>query len=231
MIVSVQKRKLESLQQWRRQIGCRMHHMLRQGPRPHAILSYRLHAEPENGLVPLNRITFFVLFDEWRLDSQEDRHLVTHFRGFSATVVNGSVHLGGAHLCRLAKDLRRSPVVGGRGARLDALDSGLLETALAWERSLERHSRHPHYPRRREPKLPALWCSTNDSSARQDGFRLLAPVEEALLSGASPTKVLVDVRSFPKRQVFCLSNVSRDLRGRSGCIEFDFCSSRFDSVA
>lgn len=231
MIISLQNRKLESLQQWRRQIGCRMHHMLRQGPRPHALLSYRLHAEPEHGLVPLNRITFFVMFDEWRVDSQEERQLVTHFRGFSADVIHGRVRLGGAELCRLDKDLRRAPVVGGRGTRLDAIDSGLIETALAWERSLERHSRHPHYPRRQTPKLPSLWSSTNESSAEEDGFRHLAPWEEAVDAGVLATQVLVDVRSFPKRQVFCLSNVSRDLRGRSGCIEFDFCSSRFDSVA
>jgi hypothetical protein len=231
MIVSLQKRKLESLQRWRRQIGCRMHHLPRQGPRPHALLSYRLHVEPENGFVPLSRMTFFVLFDEWQFNSQEERRLVTRFLGFSAICIGGGIRIGGPQLCRLDKDLRRAPVVGGRGSRLNALDGGLLETALACERSLERYARHPHFPRRHSPKIPSLWSSTNESSADDDGFRLLAPLDQAIRSSVSAENVLVDVRSIPKRQVIGITNPNRDLRGQVGCVEFDFYGSRFSSIA
>lgn len=230
MIVSVSQRKSESIQQWRRQIGCRMHLRARQGPRPQALLTYRIDVEPENGLVPLDRILFLVLFDEERRDDRCELQLYTRFAGYATTIEQGRIQIGGAARCRFSKDLRRSPAVGGRGSRLDALDRDLVVQALAEERYLERHARHPHFPRRNSPKLPSLWVVANSLTTEGDGFQKLVPLEERASDGAAG-EIFVDLRSFPKRQVLNVNHPRRDLYGGAGRVEFDFYHSPFHSVA
>jgi hypothetical protein len=228
MIVSVSHRKSESIQKWRRQIGCRMHSRAQQGARPHALLTYRVDGEAENGFVRLDRILFLVLFDESRWNGCDELQLRTRFVGYSATFENGRIQIGGNRQCRFAKDLRRSPTVGGRGSRLDALDRETVDQAFASERHLERHARHPHYPRRNSPKLPSLWA-IKSSTAEHGDLTKLAPLEEMPLSDGL-VNVFVDLRSFPKRQVLKVNHPRRDLCGRAGRIDFDFYHTPFHSV-
>jgi hypothetical protein len=191
----------ELMQTWRRQLGQRARLAERIGPRPFAVVSYRVRGPVIGRHVTLRQLTLVALFDE-RLQSGE---LATRLVGVAGTVEVDGVRFGGSALSRFDKNLRLAPAAGGRGARIDAADSEFLSFALQLERFLERCSRHPYLPRCRIPRLPVL------------------PVD-----GISPgNSLLVDLMSLPKRQVLPLDAPRADLRGRFGSTEFDFYNTRF----
>jgi hypothetical protein len=186
---------------WRRQIGHRHTLADERGPRPFAVIGYRIRGSlVEARYVPLRHLTLTALFDE-RLQSGE---LVTRLVGIGGVITADGLRFGGVELTRFDKDLRMAPATGRRGARLDAGDGEFCEYALALERYLERCARHPHMPRRSVPRLPIFeaGAEVNDNS-------------------------LIDVSTFPKRQVITLGTPEHDLVGRSGTTVFDFVNTRF----
>lgn len=186
---------------WRRQIGHRHTMADERGPRPFAVIGYRIRGSlVEARYVPFRQLTLTALFDE-RLQSGE---LVTRLVGVGGIVIADGLRFGGVELSRFDKDLRLAPATGRRGARLDAGDGEFCEYALALERFLERCARHPHMPRRSVPRLPIIegGADVNDNS-------------------------LIDVSTLPKRQVITLGSPGRDLVGRSGTTTFDFVNTRF----
>ena len=186
---------------WRRQIGHRHALAVQRGPRPFAIVSYRVHgALVEDRYVPLRRLTLVALYD----DRQEDGSLATRLVGVAASVGVDGLCFGGIALSRFDKNLRLGPARGRVGARLDAGDEEFFDFALSLERYLERCARHPFMPRARVPRLPTLE------------------------SGRAVTDTsLVDVTTLPKRQVLRLDAPRQDLVGRVGTTVFDFVNTRF----
>ena len=124
----------EFMQAWRRQLGQRARLAERIGPRPFAVVSYRVRGPVIGGHVTLRQLTLVALFDE-RLESGE---LATRLVGVAGTVEADGVRFGGPALSRFDKNLRLAPAAGGRGARLDAADAEFLSFALQLERFLER---------------------------------------------------------------------------------------------
>lgn len=186
---------------WRRQIGHRHTLAALRGPRPFAVISYRVDGPLiEDRYIPLRRLMLVALFDH-RLD---DGSLATRLVGVAAGVDQDGLHFGGIRLTRFDKNLRLAPTRGRVGARLDAADEEFFEYAVALERFLERCCRHPHMPRSRVPRLPA------------------SEVEIAV-----GKNTLVDVTTLPKRQVIRLDDPERDLVGRIGMTTYDFVHTRF----
>jgi hypothetical protein len=201
MTTAMMPSSTEFMQAWRRQLGQRARLAERIGPRPFAVVSYRVGGPVIGGHITLRHLTLVALFDE-RLESGA---LATRLVGVAGTVEADGVRFGGPAFSRFDKNLRLAPAAGGRGARLDAADAEFLSFALQLERFLERCSRHPYVPRCRIPRLPVL--SVN-GVAPGDSCR----VELALL---------------PKRQVMALDYPRTDLCGRFGSTVFDFYNTRF----
>lgn len=191
----------ELMQAWRRQLGQRARTAERLGPRPFAILGYRVRGSLVDGCVPLKNLTLVTLFDEL----SNDGVLSTRLIGVAGSIVAGILRFGGPELTRFEKDLRLAPAAGARGARLDTADGEFLSYALQLERFLERCARHPYVPRRRMPHLPVV------------------PEGDASLDDTC----LVELTTLPKRQVLALNSPRADLRGRFGTTEFDFHQTRF----
>jgi hypothetical protein len=191
----------ERMQAWRRQLGQRARLAQRIGPRPFAVVSYRVRGPVIGGHVALHQLTLVAMFDE-RLESGE---LATRLVGVAGTVEADGVCFGGPALSRFDKNLRLAPAAGGRGPRLDAADADLLSFALQLERFLERCARHPYVPRCRIPRLPVV------------------PVVEV----PPGDSCRVELASLSKRQVMALDAPRTDLRGRFGSTEFDFYNTRF----
>ena len=192
---------LELMQAWRRQLGQRARAAERHGPRPFAVVGYRVRGPVIDGCVPLRQLTLVALFDELAPAGT----LTTRLVGVAGNVTAAGVRFGGPMLSRFDKDLRLAPAAGGRGSRLDTNDGGFLSFALQLERYLERCARHPFMPRRTTPRLPELTA---------DGV-------------AGDGEYLVDLTTLPKRQVLAIDNPATDLRGRCGSTEFDFYHTRF----
>ena len=192
---------LELMQAWRRQLGQRARVAERHGPRPFAVVGYRVRGPVIDGCVTLRHLTLVALFDELAPAGT----LMTRLVGVAGNVTADGVRFGGPMLSCFDKDLRLAPVAGGRGPRLDTTDGEFLSFALQLERYLQRCARHPYVPRRRIPRLPIL----------PEGG--LAPGDAGL----------VELASLPKRQVLSLSSPRDDLRGSFGSTEFDFYHTRF----
>jgi hypothetical protein len=191
----------ELMQAWRRQLGQRARLADRNGPRPFAVVSYRVRGRVIGGHVTLRQLTLVALFDE-RLESGE---LATRLVGVTGTIEADGVRFGGPALSRFDKNLWLAPAAGGRGARLDAADAEFLSFSLQLERFLERCARHPYVPRCRVPRFPVV------------------PV-----GGVPPgDSCRVELASLPKRQVMALDAPRTDLRGRFGSTVFDFYNTRF----
>lgn len=186
---------------WRRQIGHRHTLAGERGPRPFAIVGYRIRGPlVDDRYVLLRHLTLTSLFDQ-RLDTGE---LATRLVGVGGMVTSDGLRFGGVDQSRFDKDLRMAPATGRHGARLDAADGEFFEYALALERFLERCARHPFMPRRSMPRLPVIEAGAEVN----DGC-------------------FIDVSTLPKRQVISLGSPERDLVGRSGTTAFDLMNTRF----
>ena len=202
MIVTIESPSAaDRMAMWRRQIGHRHTLAAERGPRPFAVIGFRVQgALIEDRYAPLRRLTLVGLFDH----QQGDGRLATRLVGAAVHVEPQGLSIGGVEHTRFDKDLRLAPACGRVGARLDAADAEFFEFALSLERFLERCARHPYMPRARVPRLPTL----------EPG-------------AAADETSLVDVTTLPKRQVLRLSTPEKDLVGRVGTTLFDFVNTRF----
>ena len=214
-------------QRWRRQVGCRLRLSERRGPRPLALVGYQIRGSSADGLVPLDCLRFFSVFDE---DSSDDR-LATRLLGFRGHLTLGGIQFGGASGSLIDKDLRLPPARGGNGCRLDAAETGLVEAAFGWERHLERCGRHEHFPRRATLRFPDWWCAVKDSvgdvPSRVRQGRMLVELGPALERSFTVETVFADLQHVPKRQVVACHDPERLLCGTSGLTTFDLYHSRF----
>lgn len=191
---------LESMVDWRRQVGRSGGRTSPVAVRPFAIVSYSFRRKPRQWpLVDLRDVTLLALFDE----QQPSGRLATRLVGISGHLINQGLDFGGPEHCRFDKDLRLRPVAGGRGASFDPARGELLAVALQLDRYLERYARYPYFPRRSIPKLPALVSSEHQGRA-----------------------TLVDFSWVRKRQVITYASPD-NLRGISGNTSFDFYHTRF----
>ena len=188
------------MQQWRRQIGHRHSLAAKRGPRPFAVVSYMARGPLLEGRYTIRDLMFVALFDE-RTDKCG---LATRLVGTAGAAECDGLRFGGGELSRFDKDLRLVPVKGRRGARLDASDGDFFSFALSLERYLERCARHPFMPRRRAPRLPILSTGGRDDDP-----------------------CVIDLSTFPKRQVIAIDSPATELVGRSGTTTFDFYRTRF----
>lgn len=218
------------LQRWRRQVAGRHELAERRGVRPFALVGYRTRAAPSERLIPLERISFVVLFD----DRDDDDRLVTRLVGVRARLVGDRLVIGGADNTLFDKDVRSAPC-SGSGRRLDPQDPELSELALSWEQHLERVHRHPHYPRRNVLRWPTWWCEVSQippdvPTHCHDGCTLIS-LETALAHALPIGRIFADVGGLPKRQVLAGADLRRVLCGTAGPVTFDLFHTRFRHAA
>lgn len=215
----------QTLQRWRRQIASRTALAERRGIRPFALVGCRVLGTESGTLVPLERLSFLVMFDD-----RNDDHLSTRLLGFRARLVSGRLQIGGPEGSLFDKDVRLAPGTGS-GSRLDPHDAELCELALGWEQHLERLNRHPHFPRRNILRWPAWWCVVgalpSELPTKSFGPHQLVPLEAAVARGLSIAGVFADVAGLPKRQVLAGADPQRLLSGGQGVVAFDLVRTRF----
>lgn len=219
----------QTLQRWRRQIASRTALAERRGIRPFALIGCRIAGSDHGALIPLERLSFLVMFD----DRNHDDRLSTRLLGFRARLVSDRLQIGGPALSLFDKDVRLAPGTGS-GSRLDPHDAELCELALGWEQHLERLNRHPHFPRRNILRWPAWWCVVgtipSDLPTKNCGEQQLVPLETAVARGLSIAGVFADVAGLPKRQVLTGADPQRLLEGGQGAVSFDLVRTRFRRV-
>jgi hypothetical protein len=242
------------LARWRRRFGEVRHHRIR--TRPVASLGYLANGPILDGLVEIEHLVLVVLYDAERGDGR----LALRLAGFAGTAAPWGVKWGGPEQCRFDKDLLLRPARHARGLRIDIASTKLLQLAFQLDRQLEKHTRYPGLVRRRQLQLPRLWagfrafdaarvigdgpelavyCRRTGKSPRQsieeaawnhEGLTLF-PLEWVSHLWENVTAVFVDLKRFPRWQVFPLRHPSEDLQGFQGAMEFDFYHSRFRSHA
>jgi hypothetical protein len=233
----------ELMQRWRQQVGGQRHRRDCRGPRLYAAISYVARGPIRDGLVDLRRVAFVVVQDILRRDGS----LATRFRNYAATAVPWGVKIGGAENTRFDKDLSLAPRRNATGRAFAFSDTEFLGLSLDLDRYMERHYR---FPGRfgREPRLPVIWAAFAPKVAQE--VRSAGPEFEAAgcqrilrtvsSSGASLIPVdhvshewrrfgrmMVDLRSVPKRQLVAVDHRGANLAGFMGAIAFDLRQSRF----
>lgn len=207
------------LQRWRRQIASRSDLAERRGPRPFALIGYRVSGSTSDTLVPIERLSFVALFDE---RDEEDR-LATRFLAARVSGNAAGLRVGGVDQTLFDKNIRLAPA-SQCGSRLDPRDAELCELAFGWEQYLERVDRHPHYPRRNVIRWPRWFAEVIGSAAH--GTTELVPWDTAVAQGLAVLKIWADVGRLPKRQIIA-GDPRRTLRGADGPVTFDLFHSRF----
>lgn len=246
--------QLAPLNQWRQRFGGRHRHYRR--PRPLAALGYLAHGPVLEGLVEIEKLLLVVLYDA---PTGRGQHAV-RLAGYSGDRVPWGIKWGGSEQCRFLKNLLLQPVANGPGLRLSTTSTELLHLGLQLDRELERHLRQPSLPVRQQLRLPCLWAGfkpadavaiTGEGPELEAYSRRTGKSAEGLLEGirreyfglslyAFPwvshhwqqaVAVFADLARFPRRQVFRLRQLPSALIGCQDNAEFDFCNSRFHSVA
>lgn len=207
------------LQRWRRQIASRSELAEQRGPRPFALVGYRVSGRTEDTLVPLDRLSFVALFDERDNDDRLDtRFLAARVCGDAA-----GIRVGGVDQTLFDKNIRLAPA-SQSGSRLDPHDAALCELAFGWEQYLERINRHPHYPRRNSIRWPQWHAEVMPSASA--GTTQLVHWDTAVAQRLPVLKVWADVAGLPKRQIIA-GAPRRVLCGIHGSVTFDLFHSRF----
>lgn len=208
------------LQRWRRQIASRSELAERRGPRPFALVGYRISGRSDDTLVPLERLSFVALFDE---RDDLDR-LATRFVACRVCGDADGLRIGGAQQTLFDKNIRLAPA-SQSGSRLDPRDAELCELAFGWEQYLERVNRHPYYPRRNLIRWPQWYAEVVTSSFARDTTKLV-PWEQAASAGLTVVRAWADVAGLPKRQIIS-GEPRRVLCGVNGPVQLDLFHSRF----
>ena len=236
----------------RRRIARRRRHDDR--PRPFGALGYLTNEPVIHGLIEIEKLVLVVLYDEPIGASRSALRLA----GFTGTAVPWGVRWGGPDQSKFFKDLLLQPVPHGRGLRLDAACTELLQLGLQLDRQLEKNARCRWLRKRRHVRLPRLWAAFRPSDAagltgggpelaatcrrsgesssrllkkakRKQFGLVLYPLEWVSHRWQQAVAVFADLERFPKHQLFSLRHLPDDLQGCQGAAEFDFFQSRFRS--
>lgn len=235
---------------WHSQLGRRARRFAL--PRPFGSLSFLANGAVVDGLIEVENLVLVTLYDEEDVAG----HTSVTLAGFSARRVAWGVQWGGPDNSLFRKNLLLRPRADARGRRLDVPRAQLLELALQLDRQVDRYSRYMHRKVREGFKLPPLWAGFRKSHALKvsaDGPELLAAAQrngnlpgDLLSQGQrdyeglvlypldwvshhwpSIAAVFADLRQFPGRQVFPVSQPEQDLQGFCGAVQFDFYHDRF----
>jgi hypothetical protein len=210
-------------------------------------MGYLANGPAIDSLIEVENLTLVVLYDE----PLPHGRCALRLAGYSASPIPWGVRFGGSDQCRFFKDLWLQPVPDGRGYRLNLADEELLALGLQLERELDRCTRFCRQPLREQVRLPKLWAAFRPADATSitgDGPELAAYAQR---TGRPPQRllehlrrdhrglacypaawvshhwrqavaILADLERFPRRQVFRLRNLPRDLAGFQDAAEFDF---------
>ena len=222
--------------------------------RPHryAAMSVLAKARIHEGLIPLRRALFVMLYDEDAGWSPQR----TRLAGYRARRIPWGVRCGGAQNCQFDKNANLRPKPRAVGWRIDSRYREVLRTA--------RQLRNEIASRRDEPggtipthiQLPDFWAAFGPRDVDRingDGPELLGEIHTTGQSAEELMherrrdhngltlyplpwvshlwerfrSVLIDVGNFPTSQVFDLTDPATDLCGFRAACEFDFFHSRF----
>jgi hypothetical protein len=238
---------------WRRQIAPRRRN---REPRLLAAAGYLTNGPIVEDLIEIEKLILVVVHDE--MDARCNATI--RLAGYSGIRVPWGIRWGGPENSKFFKDLQLQPMAGARGLRLDIASADLFRLALHLDRDIERHLCYARRCKRPYVQLPRLWagfrpadaaavqgdgpelaeyctrtgrCVADTLSAiRRDYFGLaLFPFAWVSNSWQQAVTVLADLRRFPLRQVFPLTNAPEALIGFQGAAEYDFLNSRFRSGA
>ncbi len=128
-------------------------------PRPCAALAFLCLVRPQQGLVPLRRVTVVVVHDV-----SLPRRVVPKLRlaGYGARVTQKGLVWGGPHAHRFEKNLSLCPRDGAGGPRLSLRQTELVDIGIRLARRLAYAQRYPAYPCREVPDLPRVWAGFCD---------------------------------------------------------------------
>ena len=204
------------------------------------------------GLIPLRRVLFVVLYDEdagWSPPR-------TRLAGYSARRVPWGVRCGGAQDCQFDKDANLRPKPRAVGWRMDSRHRAVLRTARQLRKAVACRGDLSDDAIPTQIQLPEFWAAFGPRDVDRihgDGPELLGEVHTTGQSAAELMRarrrdhngltlfplpwvshlwerfraVFVDLADFPKHQVFELSDPAADLCGFRAACEFDFFHSRF----
>lgn len=217
-----------------------------------AAMSVLTKARLHEGLIPLRRVLFVVMYDEdagWSPPR-------TRLAGYAARRVPWGIRCGGAQDCHFDKDANLRPKPRAAGWRMDSRYREVLRTARQLRKQIASRRDEPNGAIATQIQLPEFWAAFGPRDVDRiegDGLELLGEVHT---SGQSVEElmrerrrnhngltlyplpwvshlwerfraVFVDLAEFPTHQVFGLSDPATDLCGFRAACEFDFFHSRF----
>ena len=253
MILDLSARDGPALKQrWRQQAASQQRRRLLHGPRPLAAIAILQRGPEREGLVDIRHLIFTVVYDLMQCDGS----LTTRCAGYKAAVVPWGLKIGGADTCRFDKDLCRAlgrMSVGSisiqrmrgcskwRSTWIDTL-RGTATTNIfrelgsragrrfgpAFNQGLSTRFDVP--ARSSKHRCGAATTRTINCEPRFVSGMAIFPLEYVSHHWERITAILVNLKTFPKRQLIALEPHARNLRGYDGAIEFDLLSSRFSPV-
>ena len=217
-----------------------------------AAMSVLTKAKLHEGLIPLRRVLFILLYDE---DSGWSPQR-TRLAGYGARRVAWGVRCGGARDCRFDKNANLRPKPRAVGWRMDSRNRTVLRTARQLRKAIASRRDESDGAISTHIQLPEFWAAFGPRDIDRidgDGPELLGEVHTTGQSGEELMRerrrdhngltlyplpwvshlwerfrsVLVDLADFPTHQVFRLPDPASDLCGFRAACEFDFFHSRF----
>jgi hypothetical protein len=223
-------------------------------PRPLAALGYLTHGVAADGFIELSKFVLVLLFDAPANKGASWLRVC----GVGGQPIPWGIYWGGRQRNKFLKNLSLKPLIGAGGRRIDADDVGLLQLSLALDHELDRRMRNRCLPVQKSVRLPKVWAGFRPGECRnitgggpeladhsrrkgrsmsvllRDARRdhcgcALFPLEWVSHHWKEAVTYFVDLRRFPKRQVFLLNGSPRDaFCGYQGAMQFDFLANRFD---
>jgi hypothetical protein len=211
-------------------------------------VTYVLRGNATNKLIDIRRLTVCILHDEFDQAGAPSIRFAAYRLGQIAL----GITVGGPDQILLDKDLALVPRHRAYDHRFARWDQRWLPLALRMDQWLERHARHPYFPRSTELRLPKFWVALKSSQVTGDGpefarlcrdFRL--PAEVALQTSGRHYRgqllyplefvsrawrqfhtVYADLTHLYQRQVISLDDLGR-LAGFQGACQYDLLNSPF----
>ena len=227
------------------QVKCSQPHRL-------AAMSVLTKGRLHDGLIPLRRMLFVVMFDE-NSNWSPPR---TRLAGYGARRVPWGVRCGGGQDCQFDKNANLRPKPRATGWRMDSRNRTVLRTARQLRKSIASRRNSSDDTITTQIQLPKFWAAFGPCDVDHingDGPELLGEVHTTGQSAEELMRerrrnhngltlyplpwvshlwgrfraVFVNLAEFPTHQVFGLSDPSADLCGFRAACEFDFFHSRF----
>jgi len=233
---------------WRQQVGSHLRRRRHRGPRNLAVVTYVVRGNATNKLIDIRRLTVCVLHDEFDQAGAPS----IRFAAYRLDQIALGITVGGPDQILLDKDLALAPRRRAYGRRFARWDQRWLPLALRMDQWLERHARHPYFPRSTELRLPKFWVSLTTTHITGDGpefarfcqdfglpaevalitcgrryrGQVLYPLEFVSHAWRQICTVYADLKHLFQRQVVQLDGPSR-LAGFQGACQYDLLNSPF----